>query len=327
MNDRIAIILYGQIRNFPFVWRNWKYNDGSFVDFYISTWTQSFESHTAWIVWDEQDLKWRAVKGLTNQDTIASEHRLTLSCDVDDPEGNTFNEFLKEYPDTKLFLNDFETVPTWNKKDTSPSMFFHWKTGLESIKSNSRPYEAICLLRLDSLHLFNQKNILENIRNNPNTIFTPTPEEHYKNGIDDGEKFFPPKFLNDSGIYGDYDTMCRWIEGLDYKKHREPHIGIGEWTTEGKFNHKFDRTNCRSAIIRLCEVQYMQMMDVILEKRGITKRNDITNYYEKCRFKRIFDPIINAVVYEKGEEINFETLVYKPNDPLDLPVKIKKSSI
>ncbi len=124
--SKIAVIVYGQYRDFEIAQKSWGFLNDLGCDFYFSTWSRTCNVH-----WHE-NVEYRTV---------------------------TKDMILKFYPNAQVSILDEETyqiilsemfnIPNYAQKK-SEKMIFHWKNGLKMIKDSRKPYSQLILTRFDN---------------------------------------------------------------------------------------------------------------------------------------------------------------------------------
>lgn len=318
---KIAVIIYGEFRTFPFVWKFWDY-DESTTDLYLSTWIRSKEKRNGWVEWNEKEKQWegRTVPQyqIPPNHVIKSWSNVAHKVSID-----MFDEFKKEYPNAETYLHcDLSAKEKIDNiiggpgvQATAAYMIYHWKETLKHIQIKDIKYDGILLLRIDSLHSTNMNEVFNDIKNNPNTIFSCTPDSDFKQKVPS---------MNDIGMYGDWDTMVRWIEELDYALHQLNHSGIALHTINGNFNHK-ESSHSSSLIMRMGQVEYLQRLPSELKANNVPLKGfKACRYYEQSPFQKIFHQFVSS----QGVEIyDLNQLVWKPGieSKVDKPIGPYKS--
>lgn len=302
---KIAVIIYGEFRTFPFVWKFWDY-DESTTDLYISSWIRSTEKRNGWVEWNEKEKQW---EGRTvPRYEIPPNHVIKSWSNVEhEVTEDMFDEFKKEHPNSTILLHcnfagqkEIDNIVGGPVQATGAKMIYHWKKALKHIQTTDKEYEGIVLLRIDSLHSIEWSKLFNDIKNNPNTFFSCTPDSDFKQKVPS---------MNDIGIYGDWDTMVRWIEELDYALHHQNHRGIALHTINGNFNHK-ESSHSSSLIMRMGQVEYLQRLPSELKANNLPLKGwEVCRYYEHSPFNKIFHKFVSS---QAGDIYDLNQLVWKP---------------
>ena len=113
--NRIAVIVYGQYREFEIAQTSWEFLKNLNCDFYFSTWSKSYSGG------NEKNVRVIDIK----------------------------EENIKKYfPNTKINILEEKNI-SYDHHLNSKKMIFHWKNGLKMITDSGIKYEQIILNRFD----------------------------------------------------------------------------------------------------------------------------------------------------------------------------------
>lgn len=137
--NKIAVLVYGQYREFEIAQKSWGFLNELNCDFYFSTWNRSCHAH-----WHQE-------------------------IEYDYIDENSIKTF---YPNSKISILNEETyeriVHIQSKQNfyhpkKSDKMIFHWKNGLKLIEQSGKCYDQLILIRFDNFI---------NFKLNPEILYT-----------------------------------------------------------------------------------------------------------------------------------------------------------
>lgn len=262
---KLAVIIFGEYRTFDIVQKFWHFPKD--VDLWISTWNQSEEERISWVSWNEntQDYDF-------NLTPVHQGERVRL-IDKQIVSNENFLELRERNPNTKIFIRHVSEKPL-NSEGNTPNMIYHWIQTLNDMKNAyshlypnlSDVYDGICGLRIDSIFHFDSNKIREDIRKNPNALYSISDDRY-------------ATFFNDMGFHGSVDIIDKWISTMSTETIKQTHYDLGRHTVEQGIEH-INSGSCFSISVRFGAIEYFKRLPNLLEENSI----DITNMTRVAEF-------------------------------------------
>lgn len=213
---KVAVLIYGQLRELPIGVQSWKFKDELDCDYYFS-------------VWDKVKMK-------------SENLNVTVEYEI------TENDILNYVPSAKIEIHDESVVfeqQTEHYPPKSHKAAYHIKNAFKMLEESGEKYDFIMLTRSDMFlhYLFSWKDFLS--FNNENTIYAV--RDMYNNSKND------KLLVYDTFFYGNFDVMSNLIKNIPINlmgMHEELaeiiiNCGYNVIGLMGKFSCITIRPNCR----------------------------------------------------------------------------------
>jgi hypothetical protein len=178
---KIAVIVYGPLRQFKIARKSWGIFESLNSDFYFSTWDKSIQKHS--------------------------------KLNIDIVEEITENDILKFYPNANVMIHnesEFKSMFGSSIWDINiEKMIYHWKYGLKMIDESGIDYDMLILLRSDLyINYPKEKETLLKM-NQCRTIYGVKHITITSINKNDGDFDY---FVNEVFLMGNYDVMSNVIK-------------------------------------------------------------------------------------------------------------------